>query len=435
MSFAARRQEVDTPWVSVHAGTARMAVLLAALSLMGARGAAAQSLLERSPNVTGGWVGAPGALHFNFLHRFSSGSAPARKVTSSPTFLVAAGLPWNTLVGFNYATNSDLAPRYPNEYELLARWAPLSRDGGFLADVGVQGSYNVAAQSADAELSLARAIGPVRIIGAGRILADALGGGESKLAAAGGAVLRLGRFVAIAGDYASMIDRPRGAKPAWGAALQLAIPYSPHTFSIQATNANTATLQGSSVGHDEVRYGFEFTIPVTLGRYFGRRARTAQRDTIVRIAVDSAAVESADTVAHAMPAVEGPAEQPTPAPSPVPTDTTRRTVTADSAPPAAATTPSRAAAQPSRPRPRPTVARAAMKQLVFTPKRIEIAAGSTVAWRNDDPLPHTVTADDGRWTSGIIEPGATWRRRFDRPGTYAFHCDPHPFMKGVVVVK
>ena len=412
-----------------------MAALLAVLTLLGAREAAAQSLLERSPNVTGGWVGAPGALHFNFLHRFSSGSAPARKVTSSPTFLVAAGLPWNALAGFNYATNSDLAPRYPNEYELLARWAPLSRDGGFLADVGIEGAYNIAARSADAELSLARAVGPLRLIGAGRVFSDAGGGGEAKFAAAGGAVIRLGRFVAVAGDYASMIERPLGLEPVWGAALQLAIPYSPHTFSLQATNANTATLQGSSVGHDEVRYGFEFTIPVTLGRYFGRRARTAQRDTTVRIAVDSLGLGPADAVGHAMPAVEAPVEQPTPAPSAAPTDTARRTVTADSVPPATATQPSRAAAQPARPRPRPTVARAAMKQLVFTPKRIEIAAGTTIAWRNDDPLPHTVTADDGKWTSGIIEPGATWRRRFDRPGTYSFHCDPHPFMKGIVVVK
>lgn len=434
MSFAARRPLFDIPRACDIPRGACVTALVAVLSVTGARAAAAQSLLERSPNVTGGWVGAPGALHFNFLHRFSSGSAPARKVTSSPTFLVAAGLPWNTLVGFNYATNSDLAPRYPNEYELLARWAPLSRDGGFVADVGVEGAYNVAAQSADAELSLARAIGPVRIIGAGRFLSDALGRGESKFAAAGGAVLRLGRWIAVAGDYAAMFERPTGVEPAWGAALQLAIPYSPHTFSLQATNANTATLHGSSVGHDEVRYGFEFTIPVTLGRYFGRRARTAQRDTTVRIAVDSAVMGPADTVAHAMP-VEAPVEQPTPVPSPTPADTARAMVTADSVPPAAATTPSRAPIKAQQARSRNAIVRAAMKQLVFTPKRIEIATGSTVAWRNDDPLPHTVTADDGQWTSGIIEPGATWRRRFDRPGTYAFHCDPHPFMKGVIVVK
>jgi plastocyanin len=58
-----------------------------------------------------------------------------------------------------------------------------------------------------------------------------------------------------------------------------------------------------------------------------------------------------------------------------------------------------------------------------------------VEWKNDDPLAHTVTADDGSWDSGLIQPGATWRRTFDRPGTYPFHCTPHPFMKGVVVVR
>ena len=433
MSFPARRPGLDIPRASDIPRGARTAALVAALALMAAREVAAQSLLERSPNVTGGWVGAPGALHFNFLHRFSSSAAPERKVTSSPTFLVAAGLPWNTLVGFNYATNSDVAPRYPNEYELLGRWAPLSRDGGFLADVGVQGGYNVAAQSADAELSLGHALGPLRVIGAGRFLSDALGRGDSKAAAAAGGVLRLGRWIAVAGDYATMLDRPADVKPAWGAALQLAIPYSPHTFSIQATNANTATLQGSSVGHDEVRYGFEFTIPVTLGRYFGRRARTVPRDTIVRIVTDSVDVAPMDTVAHAMPPVEASAVPAAPIPSPAATDPARRAVTTDSGLRTTATRPSPATLKA--PRARDAVVRAAMKQLVFTPRRIEIAAGTTVAWRNDDPLPHTVTADDGRWTSGIIEPGATWRRRFDRPGTYSFHCDPHPFMKGVIVVK
>jgi plastocyanin len=429
VSFAARRQQVDIPRVSDIRRIA-CAVTLVVLSVAGARDATAQSLLERSPNVTGGWVGAPGAMHFNFLHRFSAGGAPSRKVTSSPTFLVAAGLPWNTLVGFNYATNSDVATSFPNEYEFLARWAPLSRDAGFLADVAVQGAYNNAARSADAELSIGRAIGPVRVNGAGRVFSDALGSGESKFAAGAGAVVRLHRWIAVAGDYAAMFDRPANVEPAWGAALQLAIPYSPHTFSIQVTNANTATLQGSSVGRDDRRWGFEFTIPVTLSRYFGRRAQTAARDTVVTIAVDS--LGAADTVAHEV-AHADTAAAPAPArPGPAVGDTTaRRTVTADSVP--AATRPS-GAAVPARPRPSPTV-RASMKQLVFTPRRIEIAAGTTVSWRNDDPLPHTVTADDGRWTSGIIDPGATWRRRFDRPGTYAFHCDPHPFMKGVIVVK
>jgi plastocyanin len=50
-------------------------------------------------------------------------------------------------------------------------------------------------------------------------------------------------------------------------------------------------------------------------------------------------------------------------------------------------------------------------------------------------MAHSVTADDGTWDSGLIEPGAIWRHTFDMPGTYTFHCTPHPFMKGMVTVK
>ena len=76
-----------------------------------------------------------------------------------------------------------------------------------------------------------------------------------------------------------------------------------------------------------------------------------------------------------------------------------------------------------------------MRQLAFRPARIEVASGTVVVWKNDDQLQHSVTANDGSWDSGLIEPGASWRRVFERPGSYAFHCTPHPFMKGVIVVR
>jgi len=58
-------------------------LLLAALcTLFTWRGAGAQTVLDRTPNLSGGWVGASGVLHFNFLHRFSISSAPEREVTS-----------------------------------------------------------------------------------------------------------------------------------------------------------------------------------------------------------------------------------------------------------------------------------------------------------------------------------------------------------------
>lgn len=66
---------------------------------------------------------------------------------------------------------------------------------------------------------------------------------------------------------------------------------------------------------------------------------------------------------------------------------------------------------------------------------IEVAPGTTVEWVNDDPLAHTVTAADTSFRSGLIEPGKRFRHRFTEPGRHEYHCEPHPFMKGTVVVR
>jgi plastocyanin len=78
-----------------------------------------------------------------------------------------------------------------------------------------------------------------------------------------------------------------------------------------------------------------------------------------------------------------------------------------------------------------------MQDFAFTPARLEITAGTMVVWTNDGSVPHTVTADDGRsFESGlVVAGGGIWSFRFERPGTYPFHCAPHPFMRGEVVVR
>jgi len=58
-----------------------------------------------------------------------------------------------------------------------------------------------------------------------------------------------------------------------------------------------------------------------------------------------------------------------------------------------------------------------------------------VRWTNNDQLVHTITADDGSWDSGPIEPGKTWSHTFAQAGEFAFHCTPHPFMKALIVVR
>lgn len=247
------------------------AVMLA-LTLGPAAPVAAQSLLERTPNVSGGWVGSPGVVHFNFLHRFTTTGAPERKVLNSPTFLVAYAPLSQTLIGTSYATRSDITPRFPNEWELFGRYAPWRR-------LSLQAGYNNAAESVDGEVSITHNVGRLKLLTAGRILSNAFASDSTRIALAGGAGLRLTRWVTVTGDVATMIRRRDNEDLAWGAALQIAIPYTPHTLSLQAANTSTATLQGASRGAGRTRYGFEFTVPFTLARWFGRQA-TAASDVV-----------------------------------------------------------------------------------------------------------------------------------------------------------
>ncbi len=72
----------------------------------------------------------------------------------------------------------------------------------------------------------------------------------------------------------------------------------------------------------------------------------------------------------------------------------------------------------------------------FTPDNITIPAGTKVVWTNNDSVSHTVTGDDtsGPLKSDLIPQGKTFEFTFDKAGTYAYHCTPHPFMKGTITV-
>lgn len=63
-----------------------------------------------------------------------------------------------------------------------------------------------------------------------------------------------------------------------------------------------------------------------------------------------------------------------------------------------------------------------------------VAAGQTIAWINSGAQSHTVTADDNSFDSGNIDPGGTFSLNPTSPGTYAYHCTPHPWMKGTLTV-
>ena len=71
----------------------------------------------------------------------------------------------------------------------------------------------------------------------------------------------------------------------------------------------------------------------------------------------------------------------------------------------------------------------------FSPATFTVAAGATVSWFNGDNMQHSVTSDAGLFDSGLLSPGARWSYTFTQPGTYAYHCTPHPWMKGTILVR
>lgn len=70
----------------------------------------------------------------------------------------------------------------------------------------------------------------------------------------------------------------------------------------------------------------------------------------------------------------------------------------------------------------------------FGPATITVHPGTTVTWTQNDEDQHTVTADDGSFTSSPLVTGQTYTHTFTAPGTYHYHCSIHPFMHGTVVV-
>ena len=75
-----------------------------------------------------------------------------------------------------------------------------------------------------------------------------------------------------------------------------------------------------------------------------------------------------------------------------------------------------------------------VKSYSFDPKVIEIEAGDTVTWTNNDNFTHTVQVEGQE--DHKVEQGASVEITFDKPGTYDYVCTLHSQdMDGTVIVK
>ncbi len=77
------------------------------------------------------------------------------------------------------------------------------------------------------------------------------------------------------------------------------------------------------------------------------------------------------------------------------------------------------------------------KSFAIVQKSIKVKKGTTVTWTNEDSAKHDVTPDketDEFKASELFGKGETYSHTFSTVGTYAYHCSPHPYMKGTVEV-
>jgi len=76
-----------------------------------------------------------------------------------------------------------------------------------------------------------------------------------------------------------------------------------------------------------------------------------------------------------------------------------------------------------------------IKDYKFLPEKVTVKAGETVKWVNDEKrASHSIVFPQERIESERLLGGDSWQRKFERPGTYPYTCEPHPEMKGVVEV-
>jgi plastocyanin len=72
----------------------------------------------------------------------------------------------------------------------------------------------------------------------------------------------------------------------------------------------------------------------------------------------------------------------------------------------------------------------------FEPATLSVKVGTQVVWLNTSDAPHTVTSDTGGALASPdnITPNKTYKFTFTTAGTFPYHCNIHPYMKGTITV-
>lgn len=78
-----------------------------------------------------------------------------------------------------------------------------------------------------------------------------------------------------------------------------------------------------------------------------------------------------------------------------------------------------------------------IEDFAYQPALITVKRGTTVTWTNKDAAAHTVTATSdsgGGPDSELLAEDESYSYTFNEVGEFAYFCEPHPYMEGVVQV-
>lgn len=77
-----------------------------------------------------------------------------------------------------------------------------------------------------------------------------------------------------------------------------------------------------------------------------------------------------------------------------------------------------------------------IQNYAFDAPVIKVKVGTAVTWTNKDGVRHNISPDSGTTLpeGKLIAKDETYSYTFDKAGTFKYHCTPHPYMKGTVVV-
>ena len=71
---------------------------------------------------------------------------------------------------------------------------------------------------------------------------------------------------------------------------------------------------------------------------------------------------------------------------------------------------------------------------LFGPKAVKIKVGTTITWSNRSDVEHNVTFDKNAKVNMDFKPNKSVSYTFTNAGTFTYHCEYHPYMKGTVIV-